>query len=299
MKRKDFLDEMKRKEFLDGTSPWDDVKRREILDEAPHWDDTPAESIWEAAVNKDWETVKQWLALDPSLITVRGEVPNSFDLFKNSSLLHWAALETDLEMMRYLISHGSDINAKDADDCTPMFNVFGKKAWAAEAVKLLIHKGADVNAKAGTGESLLHVVALRCDEPTCALLLDYGANLESRDKNGLTALGWAVALCYGKEDKVICFYEAQEHPLGSECMAKLLLQRGANINIQDNKGRSLLHLSVIGQKHKKYRQSAMKAMKFLLANGADITIQDDEGKTPLDYADAEEVRELFQIQKTT
>jgi ankyrin repeat protein len=289
------------------------MKRSEFLDETLPSDDAPTEeSIWEAAINKDWEIVKQCLALDPLLITVQGEYAHENDRgipvpYRYLSMLHLAAWDADLEMMDDLISKGADMEAKDPLGYTPMHYAMTKsqktvgRASAVEATKLLIRKGADVNSKNRRGLSLLHWVAYGVDIEGCTLLLDNGADIEIQDNDGLTPLGCAVGLYGISEDHIFCNYEAPhaKYRVGNERTVRFLLERGANINAQANRGRSLLHLLVMSHQSKQYKQSAIKAISFFLANGADITIQDDEGKTPLDYADAEEVRELFQTQKAT
>lgn len=67
---------------------------------------------------------------------------------------------------------------------------------------------------------------------------------------------------------------------GSGCVkvVEFLIEKGADVNIQDNEGRTPLHLAVIIPGQNTY------IAEMLLNKGAEVDIQDNEGKTPLDYA---------------
>ena len=57
---------------------------------------------------------------------------------------------------------------------------------------------------------------------------------------------------------------------------KLLILNGANVNIPDNYGRTPLHLAC--------RYNSVEIVKLLLYNGANVNIQDNKGFTPLHLA---------------
>ena len=61
-----------------------------------------------------------------------------------------------LKFLRYFISQGADVNAKDGDGDTPLHNILD-----AEILKFLVSKGADVNAKNVAGETSLRSAASR------------------------------------------------------------------------------------------------------------------------------------------
>jgi ankyrin repeat protein len=58
-------------------------------------------------------------------------------------------------------------------------------------------------------------------------------------------------------------------------MVSLLVNRGANINVQRTDGRSPLMQSVI---------AGGQCTKWLVEHGADISLRDNEGRTALDHA---------------
>ena len=65
------------------------------------------------------------------------------------TLLHWAAMDDKIEVVKYLISVGADVNVKDNKYATPLHWAVHK--GSLEIVKLLVSAGADVNAKDNDG----------------------------------------------------------------------------------------------------------------------------------------------------
>lgn len=66
---------------------------------------------------------------------------------------------------------------------------------------------------------------------------------------------------------------------------KFLISVGCNINIQNKKGSTPLHLACY-----KYNY---KMIKILIKNGANTTIKNNDGFTPLYYAKTQEIKDLF------
>jgi ankyrin repeat protein len=99
------------------------------------------------------------------------------------TLLHYAALRGHSATVRILLENQMDPNAKDNQGNTPlMFAEF-------DCARLLIEYRADVNARNNQGETAL----MLCDNPkTSQLLLDHKADVNAQDKVGQTALLSAV-----------------------------------------------------------------------------------------------------------
>lgn len=70
----------------------------------------------------------------------------------------------------------------------------------------------------------------------------------------------------------------------------ILIEKGANVNIQDNEGKTPLHLAISNPEFPN-----LSIMKNLIEVGAEINIQDNEGKTSLDYAISSEREEVIEI----
>ena len=68
-------------------------------------------------------------------------------------------------------------------------------------------------------------------------------------------------------------------------IAKMLIDAGADVNIQHSRGWTPLHIFTF------YNHS--RIVRMLLDAGADKTISDNEGRLPYELADTEELKELF------
>jgi len=141
------------------------------------------------------------------------------------TLLHHAVLSGATGGIHYLLDNGFDINVKNRNGMTPLFLAvdFGNRdgAWAlamrgadvnaadengqtpllvavkkghADLIDLFLKKGADpATIDARTGKSLLHEAALRGRAKVVeALLRARGIDKNARDKNGRTALSYAM-----------------------------------------------------------------------------------------------------------
>lgn len=92
-------------------------------------------------------------------------------------------------------------------------------------VQKMLAKGASISAKVIEGEMLgtpLHWAAEGGHEAVCALLLEKGAEIDSKDKTDATPLHKA-----GKGGHISC--------------VRLLLEKGANANAKDHNLRTPLH----------------------------------------------------------
>ena len=114
---------------------------------------------------------------------------------------HWKVCD-------FLINNGADVNAYvNKTNETPLHNALAKagRPYYFYAVKLLIDKGADVNAKTivgletgafmrdvrTKGEMPLHRAAAYADERTIAYLIEHGADKTAKGANGDSPLSWA------------------------------------------------------------------------------------------------------------
>lgn len=138
--------------------------------------------------------------------------------------------------------------------------------------------------------SALHSLALAGQIPHMDMLLGNGLNIDSVDKEGLTALHTAIM---GKKEAVIAHLlrkGASPHvrdqdgasPLhyavqvGALQTVKLLIKYDVDLNTEDNEGWTPLHVAV--------QTRNRHIVKVLLVNGADKNRRNKVGKTPLDIA---------------
>jgi truncated hemoglobin YjbI len=136
------------------------------------------------------------------------------------TLLHQVVGQGRPSIVELLLHLGADPNARDQVEHTPLY-VVGNTSHGisgADVVRLLVKEGANVNAVERLKHcTALHMAARRGNIPVAEALLDCGADLEARDKLGETPLRRAVNC--GKAE-----------------MVAFLLSRGADIHTKGKNG---------------------------------------------------------------
>ncbi len=190
---------------------------------------TQAQEIFDAVRANDLAKVKGLVEKDASLV-------NSTDIAGNTPL-HLAAKTGSLGMIEMLLLEGADINAKNIQSNSPLLEAI--IAEKDDAAKLLIIKGADFQ-RPVRGLSPLFQSARRNQREVVELLLAKGADIEN---------GRVLNFIVTRPD----LYD----------MAKLLIEKGADVNMKNANGNTPLQIAVIHGK-------SLRIIDLLLDNGADI-----------------------------
>jgi ankyrin len=114
----------------------------------------------------------------------------------------YAARAGDVTVMRLLLKHGADPKISTFQGTTPLMAAAGMNwtvlqtydegfASQLEAVKLCYELGLDVNAFNSMGLTALHAAANRGSDDVIKFLVEKGAKLDVKDKEGRTPLTWA------------------------------------------------------------------------------------------------------------
>ena len=205
----------------------------------------PEEEIFLALVHKDFAEVKALLD---------SGVPVDVHPFRGQTPLMTAAGMNWLEMVRFLLDRGAKVNAANEDGATPL-----ARAGNVEIARLLLDRGADPNAlsrKDGYPLLIERLVRDR-DENIAKLLIEKGADVNIKEPYyGITPLNAAVR--YG--------------PPG---FVRLLLERGAKVQVQDNEGNTPL-MHAFGSRRE-------EDVRLLLEHGADINKANKYGDTALHW----------------
>jgi hypothetical protein len=90
---------------------------------------------------------------------------------KQFNALHFAAARGKLEVLMQLIKHGSDINAQDDDDYTPL--MLAAKEGQDEACRLLLLAGADTSISTSQGETAITLAKQAASSKTEKVIMDH------------------------------------------------------------------------------------------------------------------------------
>ena len=114
------------------------------------------------------------------------------------------------------------------------------------------------------------------------MLLKKGANVNEKDKNGVSPLHRAVRF---RSPKVVEF----------------LIKKGADIDYADKRNASTpLHKAVVNSgapSTKGKGKEAIEIIKILLDNGANPNLKNKKGKLPIDYVKKDAIKKLFETRK--
>jgi len=103
--------------------------------------------------------------------------------------LHFACMIGNPELVRFLINQGADCNLHNKRESSALhFIAYSTVATElkTEIINMLLENGARINTPDASGQTPLHVAAIKEDEPICRLLLLSGAQTEIQDQNGHT-----------------------------------------------------------------------------------------------------------------
>jgi len=176
--------------------------------------------------------------------------PNDYKLLN-------AAKAGDMAQVKALVNAGDvDINVIDSFQTSPLMMAVDNRHLAV--AEYLLQNGADIHLDNKYGYTPLMQAVMRNDPKMVNLLLDKGARIDQKNfYTELTPLMMAV-------------------DNGSMDMVELLITRKANLNLQDERGRSaLMHATAARQP---------KIAERLTQAGADTTLKDKQGRSADDFS---------------
>src|SRR4030095_11598838 len=97
-----------------------------------------------------------------------------------TTALHWAAHNSDVDMVDRLIRAGANVNAKNEFGTTPMSE--GASAGKTAVLEKLLKAGADPNTPLVDGMTPLMAIGKTTNGAAARLLLDHGANVNATEQ---------------------------------------------------------------------------------------------------------------------
>jgi ankyrin repeat protein len=268
-------------------------------------------NIFDAIKRGDLEAVKEWIKNDPESVYKKD--------VKYHTSLHWATkYNSNAEIIKYLIKHGADVNAKNIYDDTPLhFAAYANPN--VDVMKCLIENGANINAKNNNSGTPLHRAAFNnpnIDVIKC--LIKHGADINAKNNSGKTPLDVANteekknflrdstatvinkipekdifdAIKQGDLKTVkewINFDPKSVHEKDTDCNTPLIIAAWQNSNVDIIKCLLKNRADINGKNIygntpliiAAWQNANVDVIKCLLENGADVNAKNYTGNTPL------------------
>jgi len=205
--------------------------------------------------NENFEEDEATAAVIQDLISQDADINAQMDK-TGETPLHLAARYRRADAAKLLIDAGADVNAQDHSGRTPLHSSVSTDAQGVFHI-LLKNRATNLNAKTGDGTTPLILAARLGIEGMVEQLIEAEADVNSADEQGKTALHWAAAV-------------------NNVEAAGILLVHGANRDAQDNKDETPLFLAA--------REGSYQAARVLLDHCANRDIQDHMDRLPLHVA---------------
>jgi ankyrin repeat protein len=127
-------------------------------------------------------------------VTLSAKYANATDKYGWTKLHLVAANDAKVEAMKLLVEKGADVNATTKDELGLMaLHLVAAMGVKVDSMKFLVDKGANVNATDKDGWTVLHYVAHNsANLDAMKFLIDNGADVNATDMDGKTALNILV-----------------------------------------------------------------------------------------------------------
>jgi ankyrin repeat protein len=212
--------------------------------------------------------------------------------------LHSASFNGRLELARVLLNHGAGANAKDEFGNTPLHQVsrgeYDSQEHGVGIARLLLEHGVDVHAKDKDLDTALHWAAFLGRLEVTQVLLEHGANpkVESGERSGHeTPLHSMSEGRYNSQEHGVDIHARGKYddtPLHCAALSgrleitQLLLNHGANPNIENEQQATPLHLVARGEYDS--LEHGVGTARLLLERGVNPAAPDKDRNTPLHLA---------------
>jgi ankyrin repeat protein len=198
-------------------------------------------------------TAAEKAEIDKFLVKNGNDV-KAVDAESGYTMLHTAANGYDIAIVKYLISKGADVNAKNNYGQTPLHLAAGSgHDWGVKVVKYLVSKGADVHAQDNSANTPLDQAKEWNTNPA---IIEY---LTSQMKQ--------------VPPRPRQFTATEQAEIDNFCV-----EHGKDVKAVDEDGGTLLHVAM-------WNGSSIAVVQFLISNGADVNAKENRfDKTPLHYA---------------
>jgi len=121
-----------------------------------------------------------------------------------------AVINGKLERVRFLLDKGTPTTTRYGMEEYTLLHIAAIRLQT-EIMKLLIERGADLNAVTWNGETVLHFAAKQINRPATELLLDFGMDVNRADNRGYTPLHNAARYSHSDTIALLLEHGADTH----------------------------------------------------------------------------------------
>lgn len=159
-----------------------------------------------------------------------------------STALHWATKSDNTRVIKTLLEHGGDVNAKDNHNATPVHWACGNSG--TEVLALLLQEKPDLEAKDGDGDPPIAWAAEKGIPEVFEFMLDHGADIAAINNSRATLMHTV-------------FLRADLYVSTHAEIVRIMMDRGFGlIEQRDDRGNMALHLAA--------RCGSVEAVKVML-----------------------------------
>jgi hypothetical protein len=187
-----------------------------------------------------------------------GDVAEEADNNEGASEIRLEGLS--LDDLRLRLERGADPNIADEVGQTAL--MYATLPLRRRRFRLLVQAGADVEARRKDGYNGLHLACGGGEAETAEEWLRAGADVHARTPDGATPLMLAATWVE---------------------IVRLLLAAGADVNSRDQDGHTALVYSIL-QQSPSQSEARLEALRILIEAGADVSRPDRRGITPMGHA---------------
>ncbi|CAM9117929.1 unnamed protein product [Scytosiphon promiscuus] len=111
--------------------------------------------------------------------------------YRGKSVVHFAVKDHEVPILKALLEHGANANARATDGSTPLH--VAAETDNAESISLLVGAGANTEARSESGSTPLHLAASNFNLKVVIALLEHGAAVDAPDGGYRTPLHYAAS----------------------------------------------------------------------------------------------------------
>lgn len=286
------------------TSLFVNAQQKNTLLEQSFWKTTPDVNTVKAEIAKgNSPSASTSNAFDVTVLAINNDAPSETIKFlleqpgnevnkpthDNRIYLHWAAAKGNVEIIKYLIAKGSDINLEDSHGAFPITAAAGSGQSNTEVYEAFFKAGIDPKRKYKDGANLL-LMAIPYDKNLTLsnYFISKGLSLKDVDNNGNTSFNYAARtgnvtllktllekeVKYTDNALIIAAQGSRRETNTLETYKYLTEDLKIKPTATNKEGQTVLHFLV-------NKPNQTEIINYFIVKGADVNKADNEGNIPL------------------